>query len=224
MSLGDFLIEGARELGVIVSDNELDLFLLYLENLKKWNEGINLTAIKDDREIVLNHFIDSLSIVPFIENDRSLLDIGSGGGFPGIPLKIVHSGLKVTLLDSVNKKVSFMNDTVRKLQLKDIHAVWGRAEDVENKVPRESFDYVVTRAVGSISDTARLSSHYVSENGAIVLMRGKKGPKEWILAKEEIGGDFELVDSKKFTLPQSDLMRSIFILKHNRSSSISQNS
>jgi len=224
LSLGDFLVEGARELGVTVSDDKLDLFLLYLENLKKWNEGINLTAIKDDREIVLNHFIDSLSIVPFIENDKSLLDIGSGGGFPGIPLKIVHSGLKVTLLDSANKKVSFMNDTVRKLQLKNIHAVWGRAEDINNKVPRESFDYVVTRAVGSISDTARLSSPYVSENGAIVLMRGKKGPKEWILAKEEIGCDFELVDSKEFTLPQSDLVRSIFILKHNRSSPISQNS
>jgi len=219
LSLGDFLIEGARELGVIVSDNELNLFLLYLEKKKKWNEGINLTAIKDDREIVLNHFIDSLSIVPFIENDKSLLDIGSGGGFPGIPLKIVRPALQVTLLDSVNKKVSFMNDTVRKLQLQDIHGVWGRAGDINNKVPRGSFDYVVTRAVGSISDNARLSSPYVSENGAIVLMRGKKGPKEWILAKEEIGGDFELADSKEFTLPQSDLVRSIFILKHNRSSS-----
>lgn len=216
MNLNSFLIEGARELGVVISNNELELFSLYLENLKKWNESINLTAIKGDREIVLNHFIDSLSIAPFIEDDNSVLDIGSGGGFPGIPLKIVRSNLKVTLLDSVNKKVSFMNDTVRKLQLKNIHAVWGRAEDIENKVPRESFDYVVTRAVGSIPDTAKLSSPYVSDNGVIILMKGKRGYEEWAQAKEQIGSDFELVDSKEFTLPQSDLVRSIFILKPNQ--------
>lgn len=223
MSLNDFLIEGAREIGVYITDDELDLFLLYLENLKKWNERINLTAIKDDREIVLNHFIDSLSIAPFIENDKSVLDIGSGGGFPGIPLKIVLPDLHVTLLDSANKKVSFMNDTIRKLQLHNIHAVWGRAEDLENKVPRESFDYVVTRAVGSIPDITRLSSPYVADDGVIVLMKGKKGVYEWTSAIEEMGDEFELVDNKEFTLPQSDLARSLFILKPNRLSN-SQNS
>lgn len=223
MNLGNFLIEGARELGVTISDNDLDLFFLYLENLKKWNERINLTAIKNDREIVLNHFIDSLSIVPFIENGKSVLDIGSGGGFPGIPLRIVLPDLNVTLLDSVNKKVSFMNDTIRKLHLQNIHAVWGRAEDIENKVPRESFDYVVTRAVGSISNTARLSSPYVSGTGVIVLMKGKKGVYEWTSAIEEIGDEFKLIDSKGFTLPQSDLERSIFILKPN-TVSVRQNS
>ncbi|MGB2692017.1 MAG: 16S rRNA (guanine(527)-N(7))-methyltransferase RsmG [Thermodesulfobacteriota bacterium] len=223
MSLGDFLIEGARELGVYINDDQLDLILLYVKNLKKWNERINLTSIKNDREIVLNHFIDSLSIAPFIENDKSVLDIGSGGGFPGIPLKIVLPDLNVTLLDSVNKKVSFMNDTIRKLQLQNINAVWGRAEDIENKVPRESFDYVVTRAVGSIADITRLSAPYVSDNGVIVLMKGKKGVSEWTSAIEEIGDEFELIDSKEFTLPQSDLVRSIFILKPN-TVSISQNS
>ena len=223
MSLGDFLIEGARDLGVYINDDELDLILLYVKNLKKWNERINLTSIKNDREIVLNHFIDSLSIAPFIENDKSVLDIGSGGGFPGLPLKIVLPDLHVTLLDSVNKKVSFMNDTIRKLQLQNINAVWGRAEDIENKVPRESFDYVVTRAVGSIADITRLSSPYVSDNGVIVLMKGKKGVSEWTSAIEEIGDEFELVDSKEFTLPRSDLVRSIFILKPN-TVSISQNS
>jgi len=216
VNLNSFLIKGARELGVVISDNELELFSLYLENLKKWNESINLTAIKGDREIVLNHFIDSLSIASFIEDDKSVLDIGSGGGFPGIPLKIVRSKLKATLLDSVDKKVSFMNDTIRKLKFENINAIWGRAEDLENKVPRESFDYVVTRAVGSIPNTARLSSPYVSDSGVIMLMKGKKGYEEWSQAKEELGSDFELIDYKEFILPQSDLARSIFILKPNQ--------
>ncbi len=213
MSLRDFLIDSSREFGVEISDTQLDPFFLYLENLKKWNDRINLTAIKDDREIVLNHFVDSISVAPFIEDGKKLLDIGSGGGFPGIPIKIIHSGLKVTLLDSVNKKVSFMNDTIRKLSLHDIHAVWGRAEDLNNSVPRGSFDYVVTRAVGSVVDTITLSSQYVSKNGVVVLMRGKKGIEEWNEAKDEIGASFELLDFKEFTLPESDLIRTIFIFK-----------
>lgn len=213
MSLSDLLREGAREFGIAVSDFDLDKFILYLENLKKWNQSINLTAIKNDKEIVVNHFIDSLSVVPFIKNDGSLLDIGSGGGFPGIPVKIVMPELKVTLLDSVNKKVSFMNDTIRKLEIKNIKAIWGRAEDINNKVPRESFDYVITRAVGSIEDATKLSTPYLSKDGVIILMKGRRGYQEWSEAKEQIGGDFELLDSKEFTLPHSDLARSIFVLK-----------
>ncbi|GJM15907.1 MAG: ribosomal RNA small subunit methyltransferase G [Thermodesulfobacteriota bacterium] len=213
MSLRDFLIDSSREFGVEISDAQLDLFFLYLENLKKWNDRINLTAIRNDREIVLNHFVDSISVTPFIEDRKKLLDIGSGGGFPGIPIKIIRSGLNVTLLDSVNKKVSFMNDTIRKLSLQDINAVWGRAEDLSNQVHRGSFDYVVTRAVGSVVDTITLSSQYVSENGVIVLMRGKKGIQEWNEAKDKIGAGFELLDFKEFALPESDLIRTIFILR-----------
>lgn len=223
MSLGDFLVEGAAELGINISQDELDQFILYLENLKSWNQKINLTAIKDEREIILNHFLDSLSAAFVIKDSKKLLDIGSGGGFPGIPLKIVCPQLQVTLLEAVNKKVSFMNDTIRKLELQNINAIWGRAEEIENNVPRASFDYVFTRALGSISETLRLSAPYVSEKGVIVLMRGKKGVYEWNQAKEEIGGDFELLDFKELTLPKSDIIRTIFILKPNQLSK-SQNS
>ncbi|MEE8299162.1 MAG: 16S rRNA (guanine(527)-N(7))-methyltransferase RsmG, partial [Thermodesulfobacteriota bacterium] len=115
MSLREDLIVGAGELGVDVSEKDVDLFFKYLENLKNWNEKINLTSIKDDRGIIVSHFLDSISIAPIIEDGKKVLDIGSGAGFPGIPLKIVRPGLEVTMLDSVNKKVSFMNDTIRKL-------------------------------------------------------------------------------------------------------------
>ncbi|MCK5390871.1 MAG: 16S rRNA (guanine(527)-N(7))-methyltransferase RsmG [Deltaproteobacteria bacterium] len=213
MSLKEYLIEGARELGIDISEKDSDLFFKYLENLKTWNDKINLTSIKNDREIIISHFLDSISIASLIEDGKKVLDIGSGAGFPGIPLKIVRRGLEETLLDSVNKKVSFMNDTIRKLELQDINAVWGRAEDLDNEVPRGSFDYVLTRAVGSMSDTLRLSSPYVSENGVIILMRGKRGSEEWNTAIEDIGNKVELVEFKDMTLPLSDLKRIILVLR-----------
>jgi 16S rRNA (guanine527-N7)-methyltransferase len=213
VSLREDLIEGARKLGVQISDKNSKLFIEYLNNLKTWNDKINLTSIKNDREIIISHFLDSISIAPLIEDGKKVLDIGSGAGFPGIPLKIVRPGLEVTLLDSVNKKVTFMNDTIRKLGLENIKAVWGRAEDPLNNIPRHHFDYVVNRAVGSISDTLRLSSAYVSEDGAIILMRGKRGGEEWNTAIEDVENEFELLDFKDLTLPLSDLKRIILVLR-----------
>lgn len=213
MTLNDLLTEGAEELGVTISVSQAELFLSYLENLKKWNERINLTAIEEDRGIVINHFIDSLSAAPLIDDKKNLLDIGSGGGFPGIPLKIVLPELDVTLLDSVNKKVSFLNDTIRKLQLKNIRAVWGRAEDENNNIQRKSHGYVLTRAVGSFDEIVSLCSPYLSENGVIILMRGKLGTSEWNQYEKKKPGVVELVDSKEFELPFSDQKRSIFVLK-----------
>lgn len=216
MSKGDLrklLAQGAEMFGVSLSDSELDLFELYLENLKKWNSRINLTAINDDKEIVISHFIDSISVIPFINNGTKVLDIGSGGGFPGIPIKIIRPGLHVTLLDSVNKKVSFMSDTIRKLALKDITTVWGRAEDSKNNIPRKSFDYVVTRALGSIEETSILSLPYLSDSGVLVLMRGKKGGSEFAAAKNGIIEQFELLDIAEFTLPFSQHARTVILLK-----------
>jgi 16S rRNA (guanine527-N7)-methyltransferase len=213
LSLREYLVEGARELGIDISEKDSALFFKYLENLKTWNDKINLTSIKNDREIIISHFLDSISIAPLIEDGKKVLDIGSGAGFPGIPLKIVRRGLEETLLDSANKKVSFMNDTIRKLELQDINALWGRAEDIDNKVPRGGFDYVLTRAVGSVSDTLRLSSPYVSENGVIILMRGKRGSEEWNTAIEDNENKVELVKFKDMTLPQSDLKRIILVLR-----------
>lgn len=213
MSLREFLSDGVKDFNIELSETQLDLFFLYLENLKKWNYRINLTAIKNDRDIVLNHFIDSTSIAPFIDNGKKLLDIGSGGGFPGIPLKIIRDELDVTLLDSVNKKVSFLNDTIRKLELQKIKAMWGRAEDLNNDIERNSFDYVLTRAVGRISEIAKLSHPYLAEGGIIVLMRGKKGLSEWNEVKQELRDKFELVEIKEFNLPQTDQLRTIIVLK-----------
>lgn len=209
----DILARSAGELGIELSDKGMGLFMDYLANLKDWNKKINLTAITEDEEIIVNHFVDSISIAPLLEDNRSLLDIGSGGGFPGIPLKIVRPSLDVTLLDSVNKKVSFLKDTIRKLDLENIEAVWGRAEDPENNIPRKHFDYVVTRAVGSILETLELCSPYVSKDGVIVLMRGKKGSEEWAKQSKELDNEYNLLNYREFTLPYSDSKRIIIIVK-----------
>ena len=213
MSLRGLLADGAKELGVGLSEKQIDLFFEYFDNLKSWNERINLTSIKDNREIIINHFLDSISIAPIVDNNKTLLDIGSGGGFPGIPLKIVHPGLNVILVDSVNKKVSFLKDTIRKLALEDVEALWGRAEDPENKIPRNHFDYVVNRAVGTISDMLNLSMPYLNSNGAIVLMRGKKGSEEWDQIPQELKDKYHLIEYKEFSLPYSESKRIVIILK-----------
>jgi len=213
LTLKDLLIQGTKELGVSISNSQSDLFMSYLKNLKIWNDRINLTAIKDDRGIILNHFIDSLSAAAFVEDRKKLLDLGSGGGFPGIPLKIVRPELDVTLLDSVNKKVSFLNDTLRKLQLKNIHAIWARAEDVNNKIQRNYYDYVITRAVGCFDEIINLCSPYLTEDGVMILMRGKLGISEWNEYEKRNLGVVKLLGSKEFELPFSDQKRSIFVLK-----------
>ncbi|MEM7008008.1 MAG: 16S rRNA (guanine(527)-N(7))-methyltransferase RsmG [Thermodesulfobacteriota bacterium] len=212
MSLNELLIQGACELGVDLKDEQVELFMKYLDNLKKWNKNINLTAIKDDEGVIINHFLDSISASSYIEDSKSLLDIGTGAGFPGLVLKIIHPTINATLLDSANKKVSFLNDTIRKLGLEDVRAMWGRAEDPDNDILRGDFDYVITRAVGSVLDTLALSSAYVSKNGVIILMRGKRGPYEWSSESDEIKDKFNLMELKEFNLPGTDIERILIIL------------
>ena len=117
LGIEEILVEGARELGVEINDGEKVLFFEYLEIIKFWNEKFNLTNIEGDKDIVIKHFLDSLSICSFIDENSRLLDIGSGAGFPGIPLKIVNPEIQITLMDSVLKKCNFLKEVVRKLRL-----------------------------------------------------------------------------------------------------------
>ncbi len=215
MNPNELLKQGSFELGIRIADGELELFTLYFNLLKLWNAKMNLTSITDERGIVISHFLDSLSVAPFIDKRSSVLDIGSGGGFPGIPLKIVRPSLKVTLLDSVYKKVLFMKEVVRNLGLKEIKAVWGRAEDLNNNLPRGGFDYVVTRAVGSPIDVIRLSAPYISDRGFIVLMRGKDDVQDsyWTDRIEEENQNFTLVERKGITLPFGCQKRVILVFQ-----------
>ncbi len=208
----EILIKGAEELGVRLTSGQVSLFLEYLERIKFWNKRINLIGTQDEKGIVVSHFLDSITVVPFIPENSKLLDIGSGAGLPGIPLKIVRPSLEITLLDSAHKRVFFMRDVIRVLKLKGIRAVSGRAENVIDGVPRAYFDLVVSRAVGNIEKLIELGIPYLREGGRIVLMRGKKGLEEWDEAKDRTVRGIELLESKEFSLPLIGHRRVILVI------------
>ena len=141
-----------NEIGLEFTEEHLDKFLKYMNLLLEWNEKINLTAITEPEEVILKHFIDSLTISKYIENNKTLADVGTGAGFPGIALKIYRSDLKITLVDSLNKRINFLNEVIKELDLKEIKTVHSRIEDFgKNKEYREKFDYTTARAVANLS-------------------------------------------------------------------------
>jgi 16S rRNA (guanine527-N7)-methyltransferase len=210
--LGELLINGAKEIGVLLSSEQVALFVEYLEKIRSWNKKINITGINNEKEIVINHFLDSITLFPFISEYSRVLDIGSGGGFPAIPIKIVKPSLEMVLIDSIQKKVFFMRDVIRSLGLKEIKAIWGRAEDIDNGIPRAYFDFVVTRAIGAIEKILDLGVSYLSDGGKIIFMRGKRGIEEWEKVERRYKRNFKLLNSKKVSLPYSRHERTILVV------------
>lgn len=198
-----------------ISFNEIQLvqFYEYMNLLIDWNKKINLTAIIDPEEIILKHFIDSLTINKYIECDKTLVDVGTGAGFPGIPLKIYRNDLKIILVDSLNKRINFLNEVVSKLNLQNIYSVHSRIEDfgMEN---REKFDYSVARAVANLQILSEYLLPIVKISGTCICMKGNDVDEEVKNAKNAIdilGGKLENVD--KFRLPNSDISRNIVLIK-----------
>jgi len=210
--LKNILKAGGKELGVIIGDKELSSFLLYLKELKEWNKKINLTAITGDEDIVIRHFFDSLILVPFLSSKETLLDIGSGAGFPGIPLKIVIPDLKVTLMDSVNKKVVFMRHIIRTIGLKNIEAVRGRAEDKETiRKFAACFDVVTSRAFTGLGSFLDMATPYAKKGGILLAVKGPKWMEELKGLKGLKG--IKTTQIKETSLPFSDITTTVLIFK-----------
>lgn len=171
------LSEYAEQFGLSLSQDNLAKFDIYLRELKAWNEKFNLTAIKEDRDIVIKHFLDSLTPLKFIKPGSTMLDIGSGAGFPGIPLKMAEPSLNVTLLDSVNKKVTFMRHMIEALELTGIEAVHARAEELA-KTKKGSFDVVISRALASLSDFVKIGEPFLKPEGILIAMKGSRADEE----------------------------------------------
>ncbi|HBG46654.1 MAG TPA: 16S rRNA (guanine(527)-N(7))-methyltransferase RsmG [Deltaproteobacteria bacterium] len=169
----ELLKKGALELGVALDDSQAAAFLTYLRELKVWNKKINLTAIEDEKDIIIKHFLDSLTPFGLFSEVRSVLDMGAGAGFPGIPLKIAMPELRLTLLDSVEKKVNFMKHIIRTLGLKGAEAIAGRAEapDLAYRLAG-SFDCVISRAFTELPAFMTLGLPYLRPGGMLLAMKG----------------------------------------------------
>jgi 16S rRNA (guanine527-N7)-methyltransferase len=173
-------IEGLHQLGLELTEHQLGQFLRYQQELLDWNTRMNLTAITDPGEVMIKHFLDSLSLLTFYDTPKTrLLDIGAGAGFPGLPLKIVRPQLQVVLLEATGKKVSFLRHVIEILQLEDVVAVHGRAEELAHKAEyRASFDVVTARAVASLPTLLEYAAPFCRVGGQIIF------PKKGELTKE----------------------------------------
>jgi 16S rRNA (guanine527-N7)-methyltransferase len=184
-----------------LNDSQYKKFDKYMDLLIEWNKNINLTAITDKEEIVLKHFADSLSICKYFNNNDKVIDIGTGAGFPGIPLKIYNNTLNITLLDSLNKRVIFLNNVIDELELNTITAIHGRAEELGRNIEyREKYDKAVSRAVANLSTLLEYVMPFVKEGGEFICMKGPNIEEEIKNAKnalKELGGSIERIDNFK---------------------------
>jgi 16S rRNA (guanine527-N7)-methyltransferase len=208
------LKEGAGEYGVSMDEGMTSAFMLYKSLLLEWNAKINLTAIEEDRDVIIKHFVDSLSIVPFLKDAHNIVDVGTGAGFPGIPLKIALPSLEVVLLDSLDKRVGFLNTVISSLALQGISAVHSRAEDAGSSPKyREKFDAAVARAVASLPVLLEYCLPMVRTGGIFIAMKGSSS--EEIAASGKALGllGAKIEEVKEFTLPYTDMKRNILIIR-----------
>ena len=229
----DLFIKDLEELNITLNENQLCQFMKYFELLVEWNQVMNLTAITDFDEVLKKHFIDSLSLIKAYsvnskvdseisselyssssQIDISIIDIGTGAGFPWIPLKIAFPKLKITLLDSLNKRINFLNTVIEELELEDIEAIHGRAEDFSKKgILREKFDLCVSRAVANLSTLSEYCLPYVKIGGKFISYKSEKITEEIASAKKAVsvlGGEIE--NQIEFMIPNSDIYRNLVVI------------
>jgi len=206
------LVEGAKAFGIHLDEKAVEGFDLYLRELLKWNRKINLTAIRSEKGIVLKHFLDSLSVYPYLPETCSLLDIGSGAGFPGVPIKLVRPSLEVTLIDSVRKKVDFQRHIIRTLDLKGIGTIHGRVQDKEIiKSLEGQFDAVISRAFSNLQTLLTLGSPFLKKGGVLLVMKGEMSSEEIRLLSHIERTQYRFRKMVSFVLPFSSFKRSIIL-------------
>jgi len=216
----EIIISGAKIFNVNVGLKEVRQFSIHAGELVKWNLKINLTAITDPFEVAVKHFIDSIAPAGIIPAGASMLDIGSGGGFPGIPLKVVIPTLSVSLVDSSRKKITFLKHIIRRTGLEDIEALQGRVEELAGSI--KMFDVIICRAFSSLEMFVGSALPLLAPNGIIISLKGKINPQEIeevrVMSDRKRGsgkitGTLIDIKIKKYLLPYVDSERTLMIIK-----------
>lgn len=208
---------GLEALGICLNEFQLKQFMRYYALLVEWNSFMNLTAITEYDEVCTKHFLDSLSLCKALDCTRELtvIDVGTGAGFPGIPLKIAFPNLSITLLDSLGKRVNFLKEVIGALGLEGIEAIHGRAEDyAKPNMLREQFDVCVSRAVANLSSLSEYCIPYVKVGGLFISYKSEKLAEEKAAAEHAVpllGGEF--LEQVEFFLPNSDIYRNLVVIK-----------
>lgn len=208
------LKEKMKRIDIDIEDKQVEKFFSYMNLLIEWNQKINLTTIIEPKEIIIKHFVDCGTILKYLKNGETIIDIGTGAGFPGIPVKILNENLNVTLVDSLNKRIIFLNEVCAALNLENIQLIHSRAEDLaKNKEYREKFDKSVSRAVANLSTLSEYDLPFIKTGGQMIAMKGFEIEEELKNAEKAInilGGKIKEVN--KFTLINTDNKRSIVVI------------
>ena len=190
MNKEEFIIEFKKQANLAsidINDTQISMFYEYMLLLLEWNEKINLTAITEPKDVIVKHFIDSILAIKYIKSGSSIVDVGTGAGFPGIPLKIMDESLNLTLLDSLNKRTIFLQEVINKLNLQGVIIIHGRAEDVaQDNKHREMYDYAISRAVAPLNILLEYLVPYTKVNGNVIAMKGSNAEEEVDLAQNAI--------------------------------------
>ncbi len=204
-----------KQIQINITEKQIEEFYKYMELLISWNEKINLTAITDPDEVIKKHFVDSLTINKYISKESKIIDVGTGAGFPGIPLKILNSDSEITLLDSLNKRLVYLNEVIKELNLEKIQTIHSRAEQAgQNPQYREKFDVSVSRAVAPLNILVEYLLPLTKIGGRCICMKGSNVKEEIQISKKAIeilGGKIEEIE--EFNLPNSDIGRTIVIIR-----------
>jgi len=203
-------MSSVAELGLTVGETQVEQFICYLAHLIEWNKAINLTAIIEPKEIIIKHFVDSLSalVVTRFPPNSAVLDVGSGGGFPGIPLKIVRPDMQLTLVEPIQKKYSFLNSVIGLLKLRDASTYCGNIEQYAKQPLRDDIDTVVVRAL-KYEEIRKHVPALLTSRGKVVLYRTET------IKNQEIGEEFHIVSETDLTLPQGSGKRVITVIEKN---------
>ncbi len=203
-------IEAVKELGIVLTEEQLTKLNKFYNLLIEWNEKINLTRITEEKEVYIKHFYDSLTIAKVVDlsTKNTLCDVGTGAGFPGIVLKIVYPNLKITLVDSLLKRVNYLNTIIQELELTDIHAIHSRGEDFNEK-----FDVVTARAVANIEKLLNFTMHLVSQDGIFIAMKGNIEEEMTAEIISKINKKYNILEINKFLLPKENSNRSLVVIK-----------